>query len=211
MRMNKGLKAAIFALAALSGLASSALAVVVPPPPGAPSWWNQTTTPWYSFYQNQNGVVTLSSNEGTGFPISLTKSGTEVTIDMPNGYDVTLYKHFYFYIEGTTSGTADPTFISITGPNDVFPTHPPDSYTTGTFNSDTNVAPNPNTFFVSLYGISVPQPDRILFKFNLPSSNSTITTWWAGEQCQPPTSEVPEPASLAMITVAASAMLARRR
>lgn len=205
MRNRMGLRASITTLLATVLLIHSvAQSAPVPPPPGAPSWWNQTDTPFYSFYKNQNGVVTLSSNEGTGFPITLEQSGTQVTIDMPNGYDPTLYKRFYFYIEGTTAGTTDPTFISITGPNNVPPTHP-DSVTVGTFDGHTDVAPNPNTFFVSFLGTSTPQPDRVIFKFNLPSATSTITTWWAGEQC------LPEPAAAGLISVLMFGLFSRRR
>jgi hypothetical protein len=209
MRMLKGYSAHLFlcVIVLSAGIASAAY---VPPPPGAPSWWGTHDTPWYSFYRNTGGSVLLDSNEGTGFPITLQKSGSTVTIDMPNGYEATLHKRFYFWIQGTTAGTVDPSFISMTGPNDVIGLSPSIIYGTPGFEAATDVAPNPNTFYVKYEGMAVPQPDRVVFKFNLPSSTSTITMWSVGEQCLPPGNPVPEPASLGLLALGCLPLMRRR-
>jgi hypothetical protein len=196
-------------IAASLAVAAPARAAYVTAPPGAPSWWEQTDTPFYSFYYNQGGSITLDSNEGTGFPITLHQSGSTITIDMPNGYDPNLHKQFYFYFQGSTSSTQDPAFVSMTAPNDATWHSPvPNSVVDQSFSGHTDTSSH--TWYVADLGTAYPQPDRVEFVFNLPSSTSTITDWWTGEQCLP-SGTVPEPAMIGLWLAAGALLLRRRR
>jgi hypothetical protein len=183
-------------------LTSSCLGDVTPPP-GAPSWWNSHDSPYWTYHEQigASGYTEDSAAAPFVFSMSLATNGSilQVSFDFANGYAPDLYKQFYIWLEGSSSGPAS--FVSITAPNDSYP----DSVVTPVEGLSTSYEVSSQIWQLSFGGIATPQPDREILVIDLPLG-STVTHWELGEQCMP----IPEPAAISLLALAGILLLQRR-
>ncbi len=212
---NLCLGLAVAAVAACYPLSSYAQ---VPAPPILPSsfTWNGSTAPFWGYaYGDQQGVIRNANFSRFQVVPTLTESrrpgtgelGRYFSFTCENGFQEQYQKYFFFYIQGTGAGyLPDASNSPVRGVND--PPNTPSDY------SPTYIRPFSATFgdtgawSVMIEGRFVPQPDRLIFTFNVWGTSTTTNTvnmsnWWFGENC------VPAPASLSVLLL--TPLISRRR
>ncbi len=185
-------------LLAMALAATSVSANSIPAPPVAPSWWGTHAAFWG--YANSATDPEDYDTNFSEFAVTITQDGNTITLSMENGYREEYDKHFTFYIQG--AGASDPPVVNpspVIGQND--PPHANSSVTLQ--NSQSFYSPALGTWWVEVEGIAHPQPDRVIFSFEVPGNPYNIN-WSAGEFC-------PEPATLSLFLLAGLVRVLRRR
>lgn len=167
-------------------LFGSVVQAAITNPPNGPDWWMNSDAYYWAFAQKGETPVTSggsnSSFEIVGPEYEDQGDIRKWKISMKNGYREDLYKTFFFCVQGTGPQSSVPSLDSIVGRNDGLAdsTVPQD-----TLSFTTQGDPAIGDWTAWCQGEIIPQSDWVDFVLQLPTINSEVTNWWAGEYCIP--------------------------